>query len=162
MYIINVRNENDLSRYNNLVKKVPSIVMFYADWCGHCNNFKPHWKDFERLAKKQHKENDFMIARINEPFVNRVEGHSNVSGFPTIYHLMNGQHNADYEKQRDVDGLIEFLSEVHPGIRIQNGGKRKRKYKTKKNRKIEKRTRKHKKSNNKHKKPKRTSERRKK
>ena len=160
MYIINVRNDNDLNRYNNLVKKVPSIVMFYADWCGHCENFKPHWNKFERLARKQHKKNDFMIARINEPFVNKVEGHSNVLGFPTIYHLMNGQHNADYQKQRDVNGLIEFLSEVHPGIQIQNGGKRK----TKRNssRKTIKKTRKYKRSNNKHRKSKRRTERRKK
>tara|TARA_B100000927_G_C16172973_1_gene352189 strand:+ start:53 stop:541 length:489 start_codon:yes stop_codon:yes gene_type:complete len=162
MYIINVRNDNDLDRYNNLVKKVPSIVMFYADWCGHCNNFKPHWNKFERLARKQHKNNDFMIARINEPFVNKVEGHSNVSGFPTIYHLMNGEHNADYEKQRDVDGLIEFLAEVHPAIQIQNGGKRKRKYKTKATRKMHKKTRKHRKSTKKHRKSKRRTERRRK
>ncbi len=160
MYIINVTDNNNLSRYNDLVKKVPSIVLFYADWCGHCKSLKPHWNDLEKLVRKQHKENDFMIARINEPFVNKVEGYSSVSGFPTIYHLMNGEHNADYDKQRDIEGLIEFLSEVYPGIQIQNGGKRKRKHKAR--RKTSKKTRKYKKSNKKHRKSKRRTERRKK
>ena len=161
MHIIDVRSDETLQKYNDLVKKVPSVVLFYADWCGHCKNFKPEWEKFEKLAQKQHQGNDFMIARVSEPFVNKVDGHSSVRGYPTIYHLINGEHNEDYMKQRDVAGLIEFLSEVHPGIQIQNGGKRKpkRKNKTQRNKKINRRTRKHKKSNRKNRKPKRKTER---
>ena len=113
-----------------------------------------------------------MIARVSEPFVNKVEGHSSVRGYPTIYHLINGEHNEDYMKQRDIAGLIEFLAEVHPGLHLQQGGKRKRnrKYKhktrklTKKNKKRsnivkKKNTRKHKKTNKKHRSSKRKTER---
>ena len=160
MHIINVTDNNNLREYNDLVMKVPSIVLFYADWCDHCRNLKPDWINFEKLAREQHKEDDFMIASVNDKFVNKVKGDSSVLGFPTIYHLINGKHIADYEKQRDIDGLIEFLSEVHPGIRIQKGGKRKRKGASK--HKTAKKTRKYKKSTKKHRKSKRRTERRKK
>ena len=160
MHIINVTDNNQLRKYNDLVKKVPCIVLFYADWCDHCRNLKPDWINFEKLAREQHKEDDFMIASVNDKFVNKVKGYSSVLGFPTIYHLINGNREAYYEKQRDIDGLIEFLSEVHPGIRIQKGGKRKRKGASK--HKTAKKTRKYKKSTKKHRKSKRRTERRRK
>ena len=137
MLIVNVNCENKLQKYNRLIKKVPSIVLFYADWCGHCNTFKPEWDKFERLAKQQHQANDFMIARVNDKFINQIEGHSKVDGYPTVYHLINGKHNKSFSNTRDLKGLLEFLSDVHPGMRSLNGGAKrtlkKRKNKTQKN-----------------------------
>lgn len=125
MHIIHVKDDNSLNKYNNLVTKVPSMVLFYADWCGHCQNLKPEWEKFEKLAEKE-KEDNFMVARVNEPYISKVNGHKSVPGYPTIYHLINGEHNKDYTKQRNVDGLIEFLSDIHPN-KSQKGGRRKRK-----------------------------------
>lgn len=125
MLIVNVNSDTQLQRYNRLIKTVPSIVLFYADWCGHCNNFKPEWKKFERLAKQQHHANDFMIARVNDNYIRQIEGHSKVDGYPTVYHLINGKHNKSFSNSRDLKGLIDFLSDVHPGMRSLNGGAKK-------------------------------------
>ena len=141
MYIVDVNSDNKVERYNNLIKRVPSIVLFYADWCGHCNNFKPEWKKFERLARQQHKDNDFMLARVNHSYINEIDGYSSVDGYPTIYHLVNGKHNKNFSNNRDVNGLIEFLMEVHPGINLMNGGKRSKKNKRTKRRRKNKRSR---------------------
>lgn len=141
MHIIDVNSDNGVQEYNRLVKKVPCMVLFHADWCGHCQNFKPEWKKFESLARQNHIKDDFMIARVNDSYISKVDGHSEVDGYPTVYHLINGKHNKSFSNSRDLNGLIEFLSEAQPNMRLMKGGSKKtpnRRYKKRSMKKTQK------------------------
>lgn len=117
MPIIHVVDERNRNRYNKLLTKVPSIVLFYADWCGHCKALKPEWNHFERAIKDSKLEDDLMIASVSEQEIGNVDGDKDILGFPTIFYLMNGEKQEEFKGPRNVDGLIEFLESVRPETR---------------------------------------------
>ena len=84
-----------------------TIIFVYADWCGHCNAFKPDWAKFEEWAT------------TNSVKAEKVEGDKNqalcekhgIQGFPTILKVdSSGNKVAEYNGARNSDGLIEFAS----------------------------------------------------
>jgi thioredoxin-like negative regulator of GroEL len=136
MPIIHVRNVNSREKYNRLLKKVPCITLFYADWCGHCQQFKPEWRKFEKLIRDSDVNNEILIATVGEKERKSVDGDSDVLGYPTVFYLMNGKKQKEYTGPRSSDGLLEFLKSIRPDLRekikdeqsiklIQMGGKRK-------------------------------------
>lgn len=53
----------------------PCLVLFYADWCGHCQTFKPR---FPRIAT------DIPHYRVDASQANALCREYQVRGFPTI------------------------------------------------------------------------------
>ena len=47
MKIIHVNSEKQLKIFNNNVKRGKMLVVFVANWCGHCEHLKPIWKKME-------------------------------------------------------------------------------------------------------------------
>jgi thiol-disulfide isomerase/thioredoxin len=81
----------------------PTIRLFFAEWCGHCNDFKPIW--FE--LKKQY-ENKINFEEIdcshNNPELEYVEG------FPTIsIYDKNNKYLENYENDRSKNAFKQFL-----------------------------------------------------
>jgi thiol-disulfide isomerase/thioredoxin len=72
----------------NLIKlSENSIVLFYADWCGHCKNFKDTWKRIEKAFKNR--VNTYAI-NIDE---NTAPPHlcgSEIKSIPKIVTVKNG------------------------------------------------------------------------
>jgi thioredoxin-like negative regulator of GroEL len=126
-HLIHVDNEASLSKYNQMIKKRPTMVLFYMPGCGHCEMLKPEWNAFETEASPK----DTLIAKVHSDYVRQVDGDSDVIGFPTIFHLMDGKKQREYSGARNKDGLKQFLREIES----QKGGKRRRKNKTKTKRK---------------------------
>lgn len=152
MPILHVRSNSSCDKYNRLLKKIPCITLFYADWCGHCQQFKPEWNKFEKLIHNSNISNEILIASVVEKQRNNIDGDSDVLGYPTIFYLMDGKKQKEYSGPRTSEGLLDFLESVKPELRekikdrpslklLQMGGKRKiikskknKKRKTRKNR----------------------------
>ena len=81
------------------------LVFAYADWCGHCQQFKPEWLKFKNKYKS--------ILDIREVNADKDQGiieQMNVRGFPTVSYLNYGiKHN--FEQQRNVENLEKFVKE---------------------------------------------------
>ena len=85
-----------------------TLVLFYADWCGHCKKLKPDW---DAAAKDANKEETKMIK------VNCGEGTKedkaimekyNIDGYPTIIIFDNGTPST-YEGGRSKADLLAIV-----------------------------------------------------
>lgn len=91
------------------VKSGTKLVLFYADWCGHCKKIKPVWEETSSEV------NDEELKMIK---VNCGEGTSadqkimkkySIDGYPTIIKFVNGKAQL-YQGERDVESFKEALS----------------------------------------------------
>ena len=84
---------------------VYSLVLFYADWCGHCKKMKPEWEKFEngqygKYCKKY--ESKDITSEMSERY--------GVQGYPTILLLKDGEVVQKYEGERNTNSFEEFIS----------------------------------------------------
>lgn len=86
----------------DLVAKHPVVVvMFYADWCGHCQQMKP---EFEKAANNtihplvmvDHTQNDILTAH-------------NIRGLPTVK-AIRGEHVEEFSGPRTAEALEHFTN----------------------------------------------------
>lgn len=112
MKFIDVKDSAEVKRYNKIVKSKPIIVLFYAEWCGHCKNLAPEWEEFEKYIMNKN-GNNIEVSKVNSDYINSVDGHRSIMGYPTISHLYKGEHKKDFEGPRTKDGLIEFYNELN-------------------------------------------------
>jgi len=82
------------------------FVLVHMTGCGHCKTLMPEWRSAE-------KENNTGIS-MRAVEMNRDDGPElcekhNITGFPTMILLENGKKVADYNGERNKDGLLKFL-----------------------------------------------------
>jgi len=80
----------------------PSLVMWYAPWCGHCKNMMPVWDTMGENFP------DYVVGKIDAT-VNEVPGLPAVHSFPTIKLYRVDGSEAEYNGERTVEGLTKFL-----------------------------------------------------
>ncbi|KAK9365853.1 thioredoxin-like protein [Lipomyces kononenkoae] len=88
----------------------PSLVEFYASWCGHCKNLAPI---YEELADSYASRKDkIQIAKIDADVNRKVGKKYDIKGFPTIkFFDGKGGEPIPYDKGRNLDAFQEFVNE---------------------------------------------------
>ncbi|XP_046982624.1 protein disulfide-isomerase A5 [Schistocerca americana] len=85
----------------------PTLVLFYAPWCGHCRSMKA---DYALAAKRAHDEKlGAAVAAIDASAAATVRGRFDVPGFPTLKLFRSGSVIGDYRGARTADGFVSFL-----------------------------------------------------
>ncbi|KAL4784169.1 hypothetical protein BJX76DRAFT_357251 [Aspergillus varians] len=108
----------DQKGYNELIanSNYPSIVEFYAPWCGHCQNLKPAYekaaKNLDGLAK---------VAAVNcdDDANKQFCGQMGVQGFPTLKIVTPSKKPGkprveDYRGDRSAKGIVDAVVEKIP------------------------------------------------
>lgn len=81
------------------------LILFYADWCGHCQRFKPQWNKLVQSLKGiiktvsingEKKENGALLKKYK------------VDKYPTII-LEDGQKQIEYDGDMTIEGLKQFV-----------------------------------------------------
>lgn len=102
---------SSMERFSNS-ESTPALVMFHADWCGHCKKAKP---DFMKLAKKFKNNPDVNVLMLNaeDPENKELVKKHDVKGYPTIKLCKNGLNDVAssevYEGPRGYDNLVKYL-----------------------------------------------------
>jgi thiol-disulfide isomerase/thioredoxin len=102
-----VLSNDDAVEFSKLLSNGRWVVLFYADWCGHCNAMKPEWnKAVKKLANSKH----INIADINSNVIKQVTPKPEIEGFPTIKMYNNGQIISKFEDDRVADKITAFAN----------------------------------------------------
>ena len=92
---------------NNNSKKV---ILYYADWCGHCTTFKPKW---EKL-KEYFKNHGIKAEQYEQKLIDKSTMDT-IKGFPTIKVETNNNELIEYKGEREIEAIINFVKEKQTG-----------------------------------------------
>lgn len=112
LYMHYVENFSDDTNNKDSHKQIV-LMLFYADWCGHCKTFKPIWETAKTSMKKNNKNVDVKFLSFNadvDEDKKKIKKY-NVSGFPTIKAKYNGKIH-EFKGERTLEGLKEFVDSL--------------------------------------------------
>jgi len=132
LYYMKRSNENFTSHQNNNISKKQSnalitgtdiksrlnpgkgecvVALFYADWCPHCQHFKPHFqRAMSDLNGKTGKDGKKMRLEMVDCDANKdISRQYDVSGYPTVKILGDDGTQVEYGGDRTYEGLRKYL-----------------------------------------------------
>jgi thiol-disulfide isomerase/thioredoxin len=85
-----------------------TLVLFYAEWCGHCKTLKPIWDEAAETANTKEKR----MLKVNvggktaeeEALLKKYK----IDGFPTVMIFQSGN-GTPYEGEKTKDTLLKLL-----------------------------------------------------
>ncbi|KAJ9669030.1 hypothetical protein H2201_000856 [Coniosporium apollinis] len=108
----------DAKNYDRLIAKsnYPSIVEFYAPWCGHCKNLKPA---YEKAAKSLSGLAKVAAVNCDDESNKAFCGSMGVQGFPTLKIVKPGKKPGkpsveEYQGQRSAKAIVDTMVDKIP------------------------------------------------
>lgn len=103
--------ESSASTFENDLTNDTKLVLFYADWCGHCKEFKPIWNN---TCDEINTNNKKIMISVNvgeqDSDSSRLSEKYGVDGFPTVVIFSNGKKSGTYDGPRTKEGLLKALN----------------------------------------------------
>ncbi|KAK3359987.1 thioredoxin-like protein [Lasiosphaeria hispida] len=100
------------SNFDDVVLKSgkPTLVEFFAPWCGHCKNLAPVYE--ELATALEFAKDKVQIAKVDADAEKSLGKRFGVQGFPTLK-WFDGKSDKpiDYNGGRDLDALSSFITE---------------------------------------------------
>ena len=96
-----IRTDEDALKLEGVLSKQKGemYILMFADWCGHCQTYKPFWKKLAALSNRM-----VEIAAVQDTQMDNVPVLKTApsKGFPTVIHFKDGVMTpVDSEEMRD-------------------------------------------------------------
>jgi thiol-disulfide isomerase/thioredoxin len=118
---LDVRSKEDIAQAIKQIMKGPiTILLVYADWCGHCHDLMPHWDAASNSPGRtvpSIKLNEKNTESFNEALqsLNQKKSSVHVSAYPTVLVLDNkGNKITTLEGKKDTASLSQLMSRSGP------------------------------------------------
>jgi thiol-disulfide isomerase/thioredoxin len=101
---VDIRDESQLNELSKRILKGPlTLVLVYADWCGHCQRFKPMMEQLENIP-----ERSIQTARIRDDvFPKSPLASAKIEGYPTLMLVeKNGKVASFQSKNGEVTNAV--------------------------------------------------------
>jgi thiol-disulfide isomerase/thioredoxin len=118
---IDVQSKEDIAKAIKQIMAGPvTILLVYADWCGHCHEIMPHWDAAAKSPgrtvpsiKLNEKATESFNAALRN--LNQNESSIHVSGYPTVLVLDNkGNKITNVEAKKDTESLTQLMNRSGP------------------------------------------------
>lgn len=91
------------------LSKSSNFMMFYTDWCPHCQHAKPEFKKvMDKLSNGELNGHTISVKMINAEEDKDLAKEYNVEGYPTII-LTKDNKNYTYEGNRTEKDMMSYL-----------------------------------------------------
>jgi thiol-disulfide isomerase/thioredoxin len=91
------------SQYDN-ADSDGNVLIFYANWCGHCNSAKP-----EFIKATEQGDGKVIMVNVDDESAKSIREKYEVKGFPTILKV-SGNTYVKYEGGRVSTDILSFLN----------------------------------------------------
>lgn len=85
------------------MSSVKEVILYHANWCGHCKKFLPIWEELKQNFK------NIKFTDFEESKDEKIMEEENITGYPTI--KIDGK---VYEGSRDYDSLAAIMEGKTP------------------------------------------------
>jgi thiol-disulfide isomerase/thioredoxin len=119
---VDVNHASLMGEFEKRVKAGPlTLVFVYADWCGHCQNYK---KTFEQL--ENNKNRTVQIARLRDDVVGKANiANAKIEGYPSVI-LVNNKNEAltfETENGEKTNDIPDSRNVNKMNLIVENAGK---------------------------------------
>ena len=87
------------------------IYFFRANWCGHCNKFKPVWDEFVNQCNSSDELSELTLVEldVDEETSKPIMEKYAVRGFPTVvFESADKQKSSKFQQDRTLENLLSF------------------------------------------------------
>lgn len=104
---VDITNTDQFNELDERLSKGPlTLVLVYADWCGHCQRFKPVMDQLESTPGRT-----IQTARIRDDvFAKSSLGNTKIEGYPSLLLIKNNKEPVSFQKE---NGEVTNVLPVH-------------------------------------------------